>query len=444
VARYAVSVLGGLQFGFMSPERLTILYVSQMPASPPRFGAQARMHGLMTQLARHHDLTAVMLVDDQFDIEECRRAMQAYCREVVLVPNTCGREGHSKRLLQLRSLASTRSFERLRVRVPALQRALDRVLRAGPFDIVNLEFTFLGHRNLRQAPPGDRLPALVVDSHNIDYDLARQYARAGGLARRLYAAANWRKLRREELATYRDADGVYLCSVADQRRLLDEVPGARTLVIPNAADVEYYHPRATDPPPDGRTIVFFGHLSYFPNVDSVTHFVQEIWPRIAEVHPEARLKIIGGQAPRSLLALARPGVELTGFVSDLRPHLAAAAAVVVPLRLGGGTRLKIVEAMAMGKAIVSTKLGVEGIEAVPGRDLLVEDQPASFADAVNRLLAEPSLAARLGQSARELAVQRYAWSGAATALESFYREILEGSSRELLSEPDWRGSTSVA
>jgi polysaccharide biosynthesis protein PslH len=99
------------------------------------------------------------------------------------------------------------------------------------------------------------------------------------------------------------------------------------------------------------------------------------------------------------------------------------------LRLGGGTRLKIVEAMAMGKAIVSTTLGVEGIEAVPQRDLLVEDQPAAFADAVNRLLAEPSFAACIGRSARQLAVQRYAWSGGAKALEGFYREILDGSLR---------------
>ncbi len=405
-------------------KRLSILYVSHMPASPPRFGAQARVHGLMTQLARFHDLTAVMLVDQDFDVEECRQAMRAYCREVVLVPNAYGRE-LSKRLLQLRSLASTRSFERLRVTVPALQPALDRVLRARRFDIVNLESTFLGDCNLRQAPPGDILPALVVDSHNIDYDLARQYARAGGLVRRFYAGVNWRKLRQEELATYREADGVYLCSAADQRRLLDQVPGVRTLVIPNAADVEYYQPRATDPPPDARTIVFFGHLSYFPNVDGVTYFVQEIWPRVAEVHPKARLKIIGVQPSQSLKALVRPGIELTGFVPDLRPHLAEAAVVVVPLRLGGGTRLKIVEAMAMGKAIVSTKLGVEGIDAVPGRHLLVEDGPAAFADAVSQLLAQPRLAARLGQSARRLAEQRYAWSGAARALESFYGGILE-------------------
>jgi len=401
-----------------------------MPASPPRFGAQARVHGLMTQLARRHDLTAVMLVDDdEFDAEECRRAMLAYCCEVVLVPNPYVRQGLAKRLRQLRSLASTRSFERLQVTVPAMQRALDRVLRARRFDFVNLEFTFLGACHLRQAPPGERLPSLVVDSHNIDYDLARQYARAGSsLARRLYASANWRKLRREELGTYRNADGVYLCSAADERRLLHQVPGVRTAVIPNAADVEYYQPRPTDPPSDGRTVVYFGLLSYVPNVDGVTHFVRDIWPRIAQSHPEARCKIIGGQPPASLLALAGPRVELTGFVSDLRPHLAAAAAVVVPLRLGGGTRLKIVEAMAMGKATVSTTLGAEGIEAVPGRDLLVEDEPVAFADAVNRLLAEPGLAARIGQSARQLAVERYAWSRAARALEGFYRRILEAGS----------------
>jgi glycosyltransferase involved in cell wall biosynthesis len=384
------------------------------------------MHGLMTQLARRHDLTAAILIDDEFDIEECRRAMQAYCREVVLVTNPYASEGLAKRLLQLRSLASARSFERLRVTVPALQAALDQVLRARRFDVVNLEFSFLGRCDLRQAPPGERLPPLVVDSHNIDYELARQYARVGNsLARRLYAGANWRKLRREELRTYGDADGVYLCSAADERRLLQQVPGVRTAVIPNAADVEYYQPRPTDPPRDGRTVIFFGVLSYVPNVDGVTHFVQDVWPRIAAAHPDARLKIVGGRPPPSLQALAGPRVELTGFVPDLRPHLAAAAAVVVPLRLGGGTRLKIVEGMAMGKAIVSTTLGAEGIEALPGRDLLVEDQPAAFADAVNHLLADPDLAARIGQSARRLAVQRYSWRRAAEGLEGFYRRILE-------------------
>src|SRR3954454_1158891 len=169
----------------MSPERLNILYVSQMPASPPRFGAQARMHGLMTQLARDHDLTAAMLVDDEFDADECLRAMQTYCREVVLVPNPRSKTGLTKRLLQLRSLGSTRSFERLRVTLPALQQTLDRVLRARRFDILNMEFPYFGHYDLRQAPPGQKPPPLIVDSHEIAYDLARQLAGSGSMGRRL-------------------------------------------------------------------------------------------------------------------------------------------------------------------------------------------------------------------------------------------------------------------
>jgi len=178
----------------------------------------------------------------------------------------------------------------------------------------------------------------------------------------------------------------------------------------------------------------------------VIHFIRDIWPRIAEAHPEARCKIIGDRAPSSLQALAGPRVELTGFVSDLRPYLATAATVVVPLRLGGGTRLKIVEAMAMGKAIVSTTLGAEGIKAVPSRDLLVADEPVAFADAVNRLLADPSLAARIGRSARQLAIEEYAWSGAAMALENFYRRVLKfGLERQRSSEPGKSpGSTSSA
>src|SRR5262249_1934969 len=114
-----------------------------------------------------------------------------------------------------------------------------------------------------------------------------------------------------------------------------EARGVRPAVIPNAEEVEYSQPRPTDPPPDGRTVVFFGLLSYVPNIDGVAHFVQDIWPRIARTHPKARCKIIGGHPPSSLLELAGPRIELTGFVADLRPHLAAAAAGGGALPLGG-------------------------------------------------------------------------------------------------------------
>jgi glycosyltransferase involved in cell wall biosynthesis len=171
-------------------------------------------------------------------------------------------------------------------------------------------------------------------------------------------------------------------------------------------------------------VVFFGLLSTYPNIDGALWFLREIWPKVASARPDALCKIIGKGPPRALLDFAGPRVGIAGLVADLRPHLASAAALVVPLRIGGGTRLKIVEGMSMAKAIVSTTLGAEGIDVVPERDILMADDPESFAASVLRLLDDPELSARLGSSARRVAVERYAWSTAASRLEQFYRELL--------------------
>lgn len=407
----------------MSADRLRILYVTQLPPSPPRFGAQARMHGLMAALGKRHALTAVSLVDENFVPEESRRAMQAYCDEVVLVPNPAPTSGSGKRLLQLRSLASRHSFERRLWSVPGLQSAIDAAHARTRFDLVNLEFPYLGH--LRLAPSGSAAPPVFVDSHEIAHQLARQIGRQqGGALRYLYGELNWRKLRREELGAYRRAEGVYFCSKADEERARALVPMRRTAVVPNAADVEHLRPRSDDPPPDGETLLFFGLLSTQPNVDGILWFAREVWPRIVARRPGARLKIVGKAPPDPVRALAGPKVEVAGLVEDLRPHLAAAAALIVPLRVGGGTRLKIVEGMAMGKAIISTRLGAEGLEVASGKELLLADSPEEFAAGALRLLEEPNLSRAMGETARRVAVERYSWEGASRTLESFFRQAV--------------------
>jgi glycosyltransferase involved in cell wall biosynthesis len=168
--------------------------------------------------------------------------------------------------------------------------------------------------------------------------------------------------------------------------------------------------------------VFTGSLGYPPNADGLSFFLDEVWPLVRRAVPDAAFGIVGRDPVRQLLARnKREGITVTGPVADVRPYLARAGAVVVPLRAGGGTRLKILEAMATGAGIVSTRLGAEGLDVRPGRELLIADEPAAFARATSQLLTDGALRRRLGVAARRRAEERYDWGFAADALDAVYR-----------------------
>ncbi len=406
------------------PARLRILYVSQVPPGPPRYGAQVRIHGLMTAMAERHEVSSVCRAASEAEAERARRAMSGWCRDVDIVVDPTSDAPVRKRLLQLRSLASRHSFERHLFTTARMQRRIDAVLSARRYDVVNVEGPFVVHHRFGTAPPGAAPPRIVLDEHNVEYDIYRQIAGRtdAALARRLYGAANWRKMRREEEGVWGRVDAVTVTSPHDAARVRSVHPGARVAVVPNAVDVERCAQRPDDPPPDPRTLLFFGALDYFPNSDALAFFLDEIWPRVLVTHPSTRLRILGRRPPPWLVARAAPAVEVGGFVEDLRPSIAAAGAVVVPLRLGGGTRLKILEAMAMARPIVSTALGAEGLAVAHGRELLLADGAEAFAAEVRRLLDDPALGARLGRAARALVEERYSWRASAAVLDDVLQE----------------------
>ncbi len=415
----------------MANDRLRLLFLSQFPPSPPTFGAQRRIQGVMAALAKRHDVFGVSLITPDLDAAEAAQAMNEYCREVVLVPARPW-QGSAKRVMQLRSLLSRRSFEARSFDLPDLRRALDRVLSANVIDVVNVELPFLVGQRLTKAPPGERPPLRVLDEHNIEFDLARQQASAEqGLARRVHNLANWPKIRREELGAYRRFDGVTFCSDVDEARAKTLVPGLRSTVVPNAVDLEHFRPDPGLPGSDGRTVMFFGAINYFPNVDGLRYLLRDVWPLVERSHPEARLKIVGQHPTPEVLAFRSPRVEVTGRVDDLRPHLSSAAVTIVPLRIGGGTRFKILEAMAMARPVVSTSLGAEGIDAQPGRDILIADDPATLAAALGRVLDTPALGVEMGARGRALVEERYSWTAASMRLETFLRELLAARVRGL-------------
>lgn len=410
-----------------APDRLRVLFVTPYLPSPPRFGGQRRLHGLIEGLAASHEVSVLSLVDPSEEQSESIRVTEAYCRRVVTVPNHHFAAGPArKRLLQLGSLLSPRSYEWLVHRPADFDGALELQLAKERYDVVHFEFPHMATYRTRAIRARAAGPAFLLDEHNIEYDLARQEAGPDqGALRRAYNAINGRKVHTEEREVWSRFDGCTLTSAHDQGMLLADAPGTRTAIVPNGVDLGFFRPGITPTTPAPTTLLFFGAIDYFPNTDAMLFFTRDVLPKLAERVPRVRLCILGRRPPEAITALRSADVEVAGAVEDVRPYLDRAAVVIVPLRMGGGTRLKILEALAMGKAVVSTSLGAEGLDVVPGRDLLIADDPETFAAAIRRLLDDPDLARRMGAAGRRAVEARYGWGASVDRLSAFYGEVIE-------------------
>jgi glycosyltransferase involved in cell wall biosynthesis len=400
---------------------MKILFVTPYLASPPRYGAQRRLDGLMRGLAARHEVSLLSFQTDDEHSEQSLKSTASYCQAVSTVSNNVvGLDVRKKRLMQLRSLISPRSFEYDLCYDARFQSELNRMLDRTRYDIVQVEFSHLGLYDY--PPPGRQQPLLVLDEHNIEYDIVRRTADTTGSAvRRLYSAVNWRKLRREECHAWRRFDGVVLTSDRDETLLRKNSPHTATAVVPNAVDLEHFRTRSVAREAD--TLMFFGAMNYHPNIQGVSYFVTEVLPKIAKAVPNVKLRVVGQQPPDSIRALAGPHVEIVGFVDDPRPLLDRSAAMVVPLLIGGGTRFKIVEGMAMSMPIVSTHLGAEGLDIEHGKHALLAENSEQLASQTIRLLQDPGLGRQLGADARLFAERRYGWERAVNTLENFYSTL---------------------
>jgi glycosyltransferase involved in cell wall biosynthesis len=264
--------------------------------------------------------------------------------------------------------------------------------------------------------PAQLAVPLVVDFHNVDYLILERYVRfESNWAKRLYARLESRKLREWERRACQRASSAWACSGYDRALLQELGPGLPMFVVPNVVDVDEY---AADSAEDPRKILFQGGMDWYPNRDAVEFFVTQIFSRIRSQVTDVRFVVAGRNPPegfRQHLSQV-PGVEFTGTVPDMRAEIANAAVCVVPLRIGSGTRLKILEAAAMAKPIVSTNLGAEGLEFMNGEEILLEDDPSAFAAAVVKLLKSPADRKHLGQAARKRAEQQYSFPALSLSL----------------------------
>jgi polysaccharide biosynthesis protein PslH len=397
--------------------RLSILFLAPRVPWPLDTGGKIRTFHVARALAARHRVRLLTFGDAEHD-GEGRGQLESLgiACELIALPGLLRRGLQISQGLIGSVPVSVRKYQDRR-----LHRRVRQLARSGGIDLLHCD-----HLHMGSYGPATRLP-FVVDEHNIESVIWDRFARDRSQLplRRLvfFQQAFW--MRRLELDVCRRARLVLVCSSVDQQ-VLRSLSGAAppdTRVVPNGVDVEYFG--APGPAADRGHLVFTGSMDWAPNENAVLAFLDEIWPSLRSRLEVPRLLVVGRSPSARLLARARPGeVVVTGTVPDVRPYLREALALVVPMRVGGGTRLKILEAFAAGVPVISTAIGIEGIDALPGVHYLLADRPSEFATAAGRLRSEPGLRATLTDAARQLARERYSWSAVGGALADCYSSLL--------------------
>lgn len=371
-----------------------------------------RVYQLARRLAARHEVTLLSYTgDDGDDVAGLRRELTVEAVRRSAPSRT------SKRVAQLRSLVSAQPFASRAVWSDDLQRAVADLCSREAFDVIQLESSLLCSLALPGGTP------TVLDEHNIEYEVfERMQDGESSVLRRGFNRVERRRTRAFEQRWWGKVDACVLTSEREEEIVRAVAPATRTAVVPNGVDLDYFCPTDVDPEP--QSVVFNGLLRYRPNLDAAYFLVEEIWPLVLERAPGAKLTIVGRGDPLDLKRLERNAVAVAGEVPDIRPFLRRAAVVAVPVRMGGGTRLKVVEGLALGKALVSTTLGCEGVNVIDGEHLVVADSAEAFAAAVVDLFNSPERARRLGSAGRVLMKRDYSWDAAADTLDSLYAELV--------------------
>lgn len=416
----------------MESKRLNILVAAHMLSIPQTNGYSIRVYSLYSRLAKRHNLTWVL----PWDYGSLNDPLY---RNVLL-----GKPRHNlhsrliallKRLPQKAfwfQVASSYLLHPVFFARPGMYYVpeiawftgdLRELATSGKFDLLMVEHEILGEHIPGNLP----IPTMLI-MQNLPTVV---FERTVNVMDETQSRTSLVNVQRERIQKHQNnmlmrADEVVFMSEDDERLAKQSLPNIRSFVVPNGVDINYFRPRP-EVPLNPRRLVFIGTLSYFPNVDAVKYLCEVILPHVKKAGLEVEITIIGsGQAPEELNQLTKSvDVYWAGAVDDVRPDLASAAAFIVPLRVGSGTRLKVLTAMAMGTPVISTRIGSEGINAVDGENILLADSPEEFADAIRKVLTMPELRERLSKAGRKLMEQQYSWDSIAPRLEAECVKLVE-------------------
>lgn len=394
---------------------MRILWLNSGLLLPLDKGGKLRTWHLMRHLARRHDITYLSFAEPGQRHED-RAGMREVCNVLETVPRTDPVKGTLAFYADAaRHVVDPLPYAVGKYRSTEYAARVRRFLGQGHFDVVVADFL----------PPVANLPRplampSVLFTHNVEAEIWRRHAEtATNPVARALMTQQWNRMQRFERDALSRFDLVLGVSDADRQTFGRLYPGALRRpahVVQTGVDTSYFAPMPGTERPGH--LVFTGSMDWLPNEDGMLYFVREILPRIRRLEPGVTLSIIGRAPTPAVKRLAeQQGIRVTGRVDDVRPHVAEGEVYIVPLRIGGGTRLKIFEAMSMAKAVVSTTVGAEGLPVTAGRDILIADEPARFAQAVVHLLRDADSRRGIETTARELVVERYDWGAVAQDLE---------------------------
>lgn len=397
---------------------MRILFLSSRSPYPPNCGHALRTYNLIREAVKKHDITLVSYVLSQ-DEETGIREMEGICSKVVSVPVPIAKGRSRLYAGLLRNLFSDRPFLAHKYGTPLMTNTVRELLRDNTYDLVHIDTLWMAvHRHAVKGLP------VVVSDHNVEYRVLEK--RAGlesGIARRFWSTQA-RRMRNFEIRVLNESTCTVAVSDADTEGLRQLVPAARVFTVPNGVDVDFFQPDWTAPRKN--VVVFVGNMDYQPNVDAVRYFTGSIWPMVHHERPDSEFVVIGARPPAVVRKCGEiPGVKILGFVDDVRPYLQTASVYVAPLRVGGGTKLKVLTAMACGAAIVSSPVGAEGIDFENGREMWVEDTPESTADRILAVLRNPNEQISLGMAGRCLVERLYSWPHIGEINEAVYQTALK-------------------
>jgi sugar transferase (PEP-CTERM/EpsH1 system associated) len=402
-----------------------ILWVKSELLHPLDKGGRIRTYEMLRRLRDHHRVTYVALDDGTITAEQRERALE-YCDDLVIVPwRRAPLRGWQRGVAILRNVFSSLPFAISPYRSAAMTRVIRERATQGDdrADVVVCDFLVPA----LNVPDGLPCP-VVLFQHNVEAMIWERRTRvASNPLMRLYMGEQWRRMRNVEREQCLRFDHVVAVSEEDAAVFRRDYGVERVSSVPTGVDTDFFRPSG-GVTQKASSIVFTGSMDWMPNEDGMVHFVDEILPRIEQAVPEVTLTIVGRNPTARVKALAegRPRITVTGTVPDVRPFLESAAVVVVPLRIGGGTRIKIYEAMGMERAVVSTTIGAEGLDVTDGEHIVLADDPQAFADAVIALLRAPDRAARIGRTAAAHVRAHFGWASVA---EQFAERCSSAASR---------------